>query len=42
MCQTPEEMKEAAAAAVASDRVPQRRLLLRPVALIYRRRHVGG
>lgn len=37
----PEEMEGAAAAAVVSDRVPQRRWLLRPAALIYRRRHVG-
>lgn len=36
-------MKEAAAAVAAvSDRVPQRQSLLRPAALIYRRRHVGG
>lgn len=40
----PEEMEgaaAAAAAAVVSDKVSQRRWLLRPAALIYRRRHVG-
>lgn len=37
----PEEMKEAASAAGASHRVQERQWLLRPAALIYRRRHDG-
>lgn len=38
----PEEMRGAAAAVALSDRAPQRRWLLRPATLTYRRRHVGG